>query len=97
MLFLFLYLMPTLTSLGQPGGIPEHAYFRLFHTVFALQIVAIILSLALIAGFLIYLFRTTRVPADKRSLWAVVLLLGGIVGMPVFWYLYVWRQPEGAA
>ena len=33
-----------------------------------------------------YLFLT------KQALWAVVLLLGTVIAMPVYWYLYVWRE-----
>jgi type II secretory pathway component PulM len=36
-------------------------------------------------------FQSNRVSADKKALWAVVLFLGNIFAMPVYWYLYLWR------
>jgi hypothetical protein len=45
----------------------------------------------LIASYIVYLFKTTHVPSDKKALWAVVLFLGNLLAMPIFWYLYVWR------
>ena len=50
--------------------------------------------IALLVIYVAYLFKTDRVGQDKKALWAVVLLLGNIVAMPVFWYLYIWKKPE---
>ncbi len=32
------------------------------------------------------------VEGDKRAVWAVVLFLGNLVAMPVYWYTHIWRQ-----
>jgi hypothetical protein len=45
--------------------------------------------MALIAFHIVYLFKTNRVPKDKKALWAAVIFLGNMVAIPVFWYLYV--------
>ncbi len=39
-----------------------------------------------------YLFKTDVVPQDKKALWAVVLFLGNMISMPIFWYLYIWTK-----
>jgi hypothetical protein len=44
----------------------------------------------LIAFYILFLFKTDRVPQDKKALWAAVLLLGNMLAMPVFFFLYVW-------
>jgi hypothetical protein len=49
--------------------------------------------LVLLVIYVVYLFKTDRVAQDKKALWAAVLLLGGLIAMPVFWYLYIWKQP----
>jgi hypothetical protein len=61
-----------------------------------LHLAVMLLIWVLIATYIVYLFKTTHVPADKRALWAVVLFLGNMLAMPFFWYLYVWRplQPQ---
>ena len=51
---------------------------------------------ALIASYIVYLFKTDYVPSDKKALWAVVLFLGSIFAMPVFWFLYVWNHGSEA-
>ena len=40
--------------------------------------------------YIVFLFKTDRVPQDKKALWAAVLFLGNMLAMPVFFYLYVW-------
>ena len=65
-----------------------------FHRFFALHIGTMVLIFCLLAFYVRYLFRTDRVPKDKRALWAAVLFLGNMISMPVFWYLYVWKDAQ---
>ncbi len=51
-----------------------------------------LLMVALLVYYMVDLFRTSRVPADMRTPWVLLLLLGGPLSMPVYWYLYVWRE-----
>ena len=29
-----------------------------------------------------------------KALWAIVLFLGNIFAMPVYWYLYIWKGSQ---
>jgi hypothetical protein len=51
-----------------------------------------LLIFALVGVFVFHLFRTDRVDSDKKALWAVVLFLGNMMALPIYWYLYLWRQ-----
>lgn len=55
-------------------------------------------ALAISGGFSIYAFRTDRVPQPQKALWAVLLLMGGMIMLPVFWFVYVrpatWPAPR---
>jgi len=96
--FFLSYLMPKFTSFTTPGGPPPEEFHHLFDTVFRWHLGIMGLVLALTILYMVHLFRTDRVPADKKALWAVVLLLGNVLAMPVYWYFYMWpKQPEGAA
>jgi hypothetical protein len=59
--------------------------------LFALHIACMFWLWGLIAAYLVYLFKTDVVPKEQKALWAVVLFLGNMLAMPVFWYLYVWN------
>ena len=68
-----------------------------FDFIFRLQMFVMLGMFALTASYIVYIFKTEHVPVEKRALWAVVLFLGNLVAMPIFWYLYVWRplQKQG--
>lgn len=67
-----------------------------FDSRFQLHMYAIFYMWALIGIYIINLFRSATVPTDKRALWAVVLFMGNIMAMPVYWYLYIWQQPTNS-
>ncbi|MHC4281870.1 MAG: hypothetical protein ACYSWZ_02690 [Planctomycetota bacterium] len=63
-------------------------YFFKFHFLSSLNF------LGLWVFYIVYLFKTDRVPKDKKALWAAVILLGHMFAVPVFWYFYVRKKPE---
>ena len=60
--------------------------------IFPLHIFTMFEIFVLIAIYMFYLFKTDVVPQDKKALWAVVLFLGNMISMPIFWYLYIWKK-----
>lgn len=54
-----------------------------------------VLLIGLEIFYLLYLFRTDRVPSDQRAKWAVALLVINVAALPLFFFLHVW--PERAA
>ena len=62
-----------------------------FDLLFRLHLGTMALIGGLLIVYIVYLFRTEHVPKDKKALWAVVLFMGNILSMPVFWFLYVWK------
>ncbi|MHC4568070.1 MAG: hypothetical protein ACYTE3_20200 [Planctomycetota bacterium] len=92
MCMMFGMVMPGLWG-GRPWGAPPA-----FGIIFPLHLLTMFEIPALLVIYIVYLFRTSRVAQDKKVLWAVVLFLGHMIAMPVFWYLYIWKEPkEGAA
>lgn len=59
---------------------------------FFVHILTTVEVFALMIFYIVYLFKTDRVPQDKKALWAVVIFLGHVIAIPVFWYLYI-RRP----
>jgi hypothetical protein len=82
---LFPWLMFGIRSSGSGPG---------FGIIFPLHLLTMLEIFVLLAICIVYLFRTERVAQDKKALWAVVLFLGHMIAMPVFWYLYIWKEPE---
>jgi hypothetical protein len=59
------------------------------------HLAVMVLVIGLETFYLLYLFRTDRVPPDQRAKWAVALLVVNVAAMPVFFGFHVW--PERAA
>jgi len=67
-----------------------------FMIIFPLHFFTMFEILALMVIYIVHLFKTDAVPQDKKALWAVVLLLGNMIAMPIYWYLYIWEKPPTA-
>jgi hypothetical protein len=81
----FFWMDQTAGRAGEPSsGIPIALAL-----VFAAHFGTMLLIFGLLIFYIIYLFKTDRVPQDKKALWAAVLILGNMLAMPVFFYIYV--------
>jgi hypothetical protein len=67
----------------------------LFAFMFLGHLFIMLLVLALLVVYIVHLFRTDLIGSDKKALWAVVLFLGNVFAMPVYWFLYMWRPLRG--
>ena len=65
-----------------------------FFVIFGLHLLTIILIFILLFIYIKNVFKNDGVSQDKKALWAVVLFLGNFIAMPVYWYLYIWREPR---
>jgi hypothetical protein len=72
---------------GQSSGPPT-----IIMIIFPLHFLTMIEMFVLLAIYIVDVFKTDRVPQDKKALWAVVLFLGNMIAMPIYWYLYIWRE-----
>lgn len=68
-----------------------------FIALFVLHFVTIFWVWGLVAFYIVFLFKTDSVPKDQKALWAVVLFMGNLLAMPIFWYLHVWRPLQKSA
>ena len=51
-------------------------------------------SLALKALYIIHAVKAPSVEQRNRVIWVFVLLLGGMVAYPIYWYVQIWRAPS---
>ena len=68
-----------------------------FVVIAILHIFTILLSIALIAVYLVDVFRNQELQdrQDMRTLWIVLIIVVGGFAMPVYWWLYL--RPGGEA
>lgn len=88
----FFYMAATLATgthtHGHNAGPPD-----LFFLIFPVHMLTILWIFGLTAFYIVNLFKNERVSKDTKALWAVVIFLGNMLAMPVYWYLYIWREP----
>lgn len=90
MLFIFSFIF--MARGGRPGG---GASPDLFLLIFPLHFLTMLVIMGLMVFYIVDVFRNERVEKDKKALWAVVLFMGSMFAMPVYWYLYIWREEKG--
>jgi hypothetical protein len=93
MVVFFVVMISTFSSmpLNRP---PDAGSLDNFVTIILpLHLLTMLLVMGLTIFYIVNVFRNDRVIKDKKTLWAVVLFLGNVMVMPVYWYLYIW--PSG--
>ncbi len=63
-----------------------------FAVIFALHFLTMLFILALTIFYIVDIFRNNRVEKDKKALWAIVIFMGNAIAMPIYWYLYIWKE-----
>ena len=61
--------------------------------IFPLYFITIILMFVLIFIYVKNVFKNDRIQ-DKKALWVVAIFLGSYIAMPIYWYLYIWKEPR---
>jgi hypothetical protein len=74
------------------GSLTESEASRSFQILLAMHLGTMFIMAALLSFYIVHVFKNPAIP-DKRTLWAVVLFFGNVIAMPVYWFLYVWREP----
>lgn len=65
-----------------------------FGVVFGFHIGTILLIFALTVVYVLHAFRSGVVPQDQRLLWVIILFVGNMIAMPIYWWLYVWKEGD---
>ena len=68
-----------------------------FIGLFVVHMFTILLIMALMAFYIVQVVRTDRLDQTMKILWTVLICMVAIGAMPVYWYLYIWREPAKAA
>ncbi len=73
------------------GGEPDGELLVPIGLLFGLHFATMVLIIALLIVCIRDVFRNDELPNDRRTLWAVVLFLGNVMAIPIYWWLYMRR------
>lgn len=65
-----------------------------FAFVFLFHFITIVLALGLTVFYAINIFRNDRVESDKKPLWLIIIFVGNVIGMIIYFYLFIWKDEE---
>jgi hypothetical protein len=93
-LYMILFFVFVFSSiLFMPGTRGEESGPPFFFVVFiAIHLFTMFWIMALTVFYMVNVFRNDRVDKDKKVLWAVVIFMGNMIAMPIYWYLYIWKE-----
>src|SRR5215210_5308888 len=89
---LFILFMFSFVLMADRRASPDGAFPAMFLLIFPLHILTILGGLALSVFYIVNVFRNPRVEKDKQVLWVLMLFMVGLVALPIYWYLYIWRE-----
>jgi len=68
-----------------------------FMGFFAVHMFTILLMMALMVFYIIHVVKTDRLDQNMRIIWVVLMCTMAMFAAPVYWYLYIWREPPTAS
>ena len=91
-----MFLMPFASGSTPPHQADSPLIFIGFLSFFTVHMLTILMSMGLMAFYIVRIFKT---PLDEamKIMWTVLICMVGIFAMPVFWYLYIWREPKAVS
>ena len=90
----YLVLFFILTFIGIFFGAATQAPF--IQLILPVHLLTMLLIFALAVFYIVNVFKNKRIENDKKALWAVVLFMGNMIAMPVYWYLFIWKDEATA-
>jgi hypothetical protein len=97
-IFPYLSVLLSLLILGIPffiflatedGSYVKITSLMLSKVVLPLYLITILVFAVTMLLYIINVFRNDRIGEDKKITWAFVLLIGNLILMPAYWYLYI--------
>jgi hypothetical protein len=79
-----------------PQGEPPPPTPAWIVAIFPIHFLTILLYWGIAVIYIIHAVKSKRAPKQQKVLWVVLLILGGVVAMIVYWVLFIWRTPKAA-
>ena len=94
LLYMFIFFAFVLTSFSWPTRVNgPGGPFAMFSIVMVAHLGTMLIIMALLVFYIVHVFKNPALTGDRRTLWAVVLFMGSIIAMPIYWFYYVWHEP----
>jgi hypothetical protein len=65
------------------------------YLLFVAHGLTMLLTLGLLIYYVMHVFKQD-LPEGEKVKWAILLFVGGLLAMPIYWYLKIWKAPAAA-
>jgi len=101
-LWMPLYMLLFLAFVGTSFFLAEtpqaaHHMPRMFMFIFPLHCLTMLISMALIAVYIIHAVKSDRLTQEMRIVWILILFMGNMLAFPVYWWIYLRPGTEADA
>ena len=77
------------------GGQVFNEHSQVFPFLIISHISAMVFILGLIGFYSMHIYKCNPVSSEKKILWLILIVFVNVFSMPVYWYLFVWKGPQG--
>lgn len=64
-------------------------------TMFQWLVWVVLIMISIISYYVIFIFNTSQIPTNKKTLWTILLFFGHVVILPIFWFKFLLsEEPE---
>lgn len=92
---MFMFYVFSMFGSMQAGGDPS-IMATTFPVIFGLHFLTIILSLGMMVYYIVHAIKDEELTSDYKIIWVLVIVMAGMIGMPIYWWLRIWSRPEPA-
>lgn len=65
-----------------------------FAALFAAHMLTILITIGLMPLYIVLVVKNEGLDQTNRIVWVILMCMLGMFASPVYWYLYIWRQPR---
>lgn len=69
----------------------------IWNLIIPLHLFTILIIFALMIFYVVNVVRNVRIKSDMKAVWAIVVVLGGPIGLPIYWYFLIWKDTDTGA
>src|SRR5688572_7558223 len=95
MILFFVFIFSTVLFMPKQGAEGSDSPTFLV-VIIPLLILTMLWIIGLTIFYMVNVFKNDMVDKDKKVLWAVVIFMASMFAMPIYWYLYIWRESASA-
>lgn len=88
--YVLFFVIVVVIASSQGDGDPDNSEFIIpFGVLLGLHLGTMLMVIALLIVYIRDAYSNSRINENKRAFWAVVLFMGNMIAMPIYWWLYI--------